>query len=448
MDPSQVYYCWATVGTPSKNWSLYHFFSDWVTQCKSKGSIPQWNILARETFHEANRACLASSSSQLSALGEDWTWHQKEVPGKQRGQKLKQVATTHEKDTSLVGVHEYGGTRDSSKPGLKLTPSSSDPMRKHSLKPASGILKQVLTLTSNPKICTNKEGNRVLWQNIPLRTQMEPTSNTQITGQNNGPHLRDEMYKNTHEYNPLQALGEDCSLRTLRTQVEEKAHNSPWCEISLVKNSLHAIHRQFSTAETNNENDQNGKTLAHVPNSDSHRRSSMGGKSHKCDDCGKAFVYQSFLRRHREIHTGEKPHECKNCGKAFRYFLHLSKHLQNHIMNFECQECGKAFSKSSKLNEHIRVHTGEKPYKCEECGKNFIKSAKLSEHKRIHTGEKPYKCGECGKGYVLSSRLKNHLKAHSGGRPCGWKKCEENLLKHLLCYTRDHILERNPHLNW
>uniref|UniRef100_A0A8C3WXV2 C2H2-type domain-containing protein n=1 Tax=Catagonus wagneri TaxID=51154 RepID=A0A8C3WXV2_9CETA len=376
-------------------------YVDWVTRCKSKDSIPQWDNLAKETFHEASRAHLARSSFQLSTLGKGRTWHQTEVPGKQRRQQLKQAATAHEKAASLVRVHEYGGMRDSSKPGPKLMPSRGDPVRKHSPKPASGILKQVLTLTGNAKLNTNKEGDRVLWPNVPLRTQLEPKSNTRITGQNSGPHLPDEMYENIRECHPCgKALAEGFSLRTLGTQVEEKTRDSPSCENSLLRNSVCAVHTQPCTEETNNENDQNGKMSAHVSNSGSHRRSSMGGKSHKCGDCGKAFVYQSFLRRHMEVHTGEKPHECKNCGKAFRYFLHLSKHLQNHIMNFE-------------------IHTGEKPYKCEECGKNFIKSAKLSEHKRIHTGEKPYKCGECGKGYVHSSRLKNHLKTHSGERPCG-----------------------------
>ncbi|DAA19759.1 TPA: zinc finger protein 558-like [Bos taurus] len=227
-----------------------------------------------------------------------------------------------------------------------------------------------------------------------------------------------EMYMGMSicEYSPRgEALEGDISLRTGGTPMKEKPRHSHQCENTFLNNSLPAGQTQPYEAETNNENNQSGKTFVPVPSSDSHRRTSMGGKSYKCRECGKAFVYQSFLKKHMEIHTGEKPYTCENCGKTFRYILHLNKHLRNHnLKTFECPECGKSFNKSSKLKEHIRIHTGEKPYRCQECGKTFSKSSKLKEHTRIHTGEKPYKCKECGKSYTNSSSLKSHLK-----RVCG-----------------------------
>ncbi|XP_032341548.1 zinc finger protein 114 [Camelus ferus] len=396
---------------------------DWATRQKTKDSILQQDSLAKKTFHEVNRACLASSSSQISELGGDWKYHPVEEPREQRGQKLKQVAASHGKGESPGGVCE---TRDSSESGPKLIPSQEESTRKRTPTHDSNILKQILVL--NQKIYENNEYDGVLWQNIPLvpraRTQTELGSNRRIDNQNGVLRLRNEMHTgvSVHEFIPRgkKALGEDTSLGTHMTHRKEKSHDSHQDENSFQNNSLWAVQVQPCMAETNNENSQRGKPFARVPSSDSHRRTSMGGKSYKCGDCGKAFVYQASLKRHMEIHTGEKPYECKDCGKAFRYFLHLNKHLRNHIMKtFECKECGKTFNKSSNLNEHTRIHTGEKPYVCEECGKAFIKSTRLNEHIRIHTGEKPYKCVECGEGYISSSRLKNHLKTHSGERPCG-----------------------------
>ncbi|EQB77891.1 hypothetical protein CB1_000516007 [Camelus ferus] len=70
---------------------------DWATRQKTKDSILQQDSLAKKTFHEVNRACLASSSSQISELGGDWKYHPVEEPREQRGQKLKQVAASHGK---------------------------------------------------------------------------------------------------------------------------------------------------------------------------------------------------------------------------------------------------------------------------------------------------------------------------------------------------------------
>eukprot|EP00069_Balaena_mysticetus_P009784 bmy_06439T0 len=81
---------------------------------------------------------------------------------KQRGQKLKQVAAAHEKDASPVAICEYRETRDSSKPGPKLVPSQRDSMRKHIPRCDSEILKQILLLTSNPKICRDNEDDKSL----------------------------------------------------------------------------------------------------------------------------------------------------------------------------------------------------------------------------------------------------------------------------------------------
>ncbi|XP_070626329.1 zinc finger protein 114 [Bos indicus] len=395
---------------------------DWATRHQTKDSTPRQNSLAKRTFQGVNRACLASSGSRLSDFREDWMSHRIEEPGKQRGRTLKQVAAAHEKDASPVGFWKYPETRDISNPGQKIVPSQGDSMRKHNPRRNSDILKQILLLHSNQKISTNNEDDRVKWQEMPwiprARTQTELKSKARMDHQNDLLHLQAEMYMGMSicEYSPRgEALEGDISLRTGGTPMKEKPRHSHQCENTFLNNSLPAGQTQPYEAETNNENNQSGKTFVPVPSSDSHRRTSMGGKSYKCRECGKAFVYQSFLKKHMEIHTGEKPYTCENCGKTFRYILHLNKHLRNHnLKTFECPECGKSFNKSSKLKEHIRIHTGEKPYRCQECGKTFSKSSKLKEHTRIHTGEKPYKCKECGKSYTNSSSLKSHLK-----RVCG-----------------------------
>ena len=369
-----------------------------------------------------NRAHLASSGSRLSDLREDWMSHRIEVPDKQRGRTLKQVAAAHEKDASPVGFWEYPQMRDISNPGQKIVPSQGDSTRKHNPRCNSDILKEILLLHSNQQIFTNNEDDRVNWQEMPwishVRTQTELKSKARMDHQNDLLHLQAEMYMGVsiHKYCPRgKALGGDISLRTREMPLKEKPRHSHQCENTFLNNSLPAGQTQPYEAETNNENNQSGKTSVPVQSSDSHRRTSMGVKSYKCRDCRKAFVYQSSLKKHMEIHTGEKPYACANCGKTFRYILHLNKHMRNHnLKTFECPECGKSFNKSSKLKEHTRIHTGEKPYKCQECGKTFNKSTKLKEHTRIHTGEKPYKCKECGKGYTNSSSLKTHLK-----RVCG-----------------------------
>ncbi|XP_072822850.1 zinc finger protein 114 isoform X2 [Vicugna pacos] len=82
---------------------------DWATRQKTKDSILQQDSLAKKTFHEVNRACLASSSSQISEL--DWKYHPAEEPREQRGQKLKQVAASHRQAET-----DYDGERVSTRP--------------------------------------------------------------------------------------------------------------------------------------------------------------------------------------------------------------------------------------------------------------------------------------------------------------------------------------------
>ena len=129
--------------------------------------------------------------------------------------------------------------------------------------------------------------------------------------QNDLLHLQDEMYigMSIHKYCPCgKALAGDISLRTGGMLLKEKPLYSHHCENTFLNNSLPAGQTQPYEAETNNENNQSGKTFVPVPSSDSHRRTSMGGKSYKCRDCRKAFMYQSSLKKHTEIHTGEKPY--------------------------------------------------------------------------------------------------------------------------------------------
>ncbi|XP_069405423.1 zinc finger protein 114 [Ovis canadensis] len=394
-------------------------YVDWVTRHQTKESTPQQNSLAKRTFQGVNRAHLASSGSRLSDFREDWM------------RTLKHVAATHEKDASPAGFWEYPETRDISNPGQKIVPSQGDSTGKHNPRPNSDILKQILLLPSNQKIYTNNEDDRVKWQEVPwiprARTQTELKSKAQMDHQNDLLRLQAEMYMGVsiREYSPCgKALEGDISLRTRGMPMKEKPRHSHQCENTFLNNSLPARQTQPYEAETNNENNQSGKTFVPVPSSDSHRRTSMGGKNYKCRDCGKGFMYQSSLKKHMKIHMGEKPYACENCGKTFRYILHLNKHLRNHhLKTFECPECGKRFNRSSKLKEHIRIHTGEKLYKCQECGKTFTRSSNFKGHIRIHTGEKPYKCQECGKTFHRSSNFKGHIRIHTGEKPYKCQKC-------------------------
>ncbi|KAL2763011.1 zinc finger protein 114 isoform 1, partial [Daubentonia madagascariensis] len=377
-------------------------FVDWVTQRNTKDTTPPRDILAKRTFHEANRVCLTSNNLRPSTLGEAWKCHKIEESRKQRKQNLQQVAVAHEKDKSPVKTCECHEMRDNSKPVSKFVPSQGDSMKKYIPKCDSNIWKYNPVLNNSRKIHKDSDYVTVLWQNIQFvspcgRTQPKLKSNTWVVSQNNVHHVHNKIDKRAkiHEQNPFgKAFNEDLSFRACRTHTGEKMCDSNQCENTFRNNPIRAVQMQFYTAETNNENHQSGKTSAHILNSNSCRRINTGEKNHKCQECGKAFIYQSFLMRHMKIHTGEKPYECKKCGKAFRYSLHLHKHLGKHIMekSYECKECGKAFSKSSKLTLHIRTHTGEKPYKCEKCGKAFTKSSGLKRHLRIHSGEKSYEC--------------------------------------------------------
>ncbi|XP_019608209.2 zinc finger protein 114 isoform X2 [Rhinolophus sinicus] len=380
-------------------------------QHNTEKPVPQQDVPAEKTFHAASRVCLISNSSQPSTL-EDLECHKTEEPHKQRRQKVKQVAVVREKKSlgRVCGCHKK---RENPKPNSKLVPAQGiypkelktgvptdigtlDSTRKYVPK---NILKQNRIVMSNQKICKNSKYGRGLWQNIPLvpsmRTPTELKSKVWLDNQNHGLHKYDQIYMevNVHECGPFgKVFTEDCVLRARRTRVKEKMSESNEYENTFRNKRGCAVRVQSCMAETDNENNQHGKTFAHVSNSDSHKSTRIGEKTYKCQDCRKSFIYHSFLMRHMKIHTGEKPYECKKCGKAFRYSLHLNKHLIK--------------------------HTVEKSHKCKECGKAFHKPSKLTEHTRVHTGEKPYKCQECGRAYVNNSGLKNHLKNHSCKRPC------------------------------
>nr|XP_044616051.1 zinc finger protein 114 isoform X1 [Equus asinus] len=364
---------------------------DWVTQHKTRDSIPQRDTLAKKTFHEVNRVCLMSNNSRTPTLGEDWKCHKTEEPPQQRGQKLKQVAVARERDGSPAGACEYCDMRDNSKPSSKLVPSQGDSTRRYIPQCGSSILKQNSVLTSNQKIYKNDEYDRVWRQSIPfIPCVRTPKSNTWIGNQSNVLHMHHKTYVGVdiREWDPFRRVfSQEFSLWAHRSHIKEKTYESDQCESTFQNDSICAAQMRSYMAQANNENNRRGTTFAPIPSSDQHRRSGTREKSYRCHNCRKAFVYQSFLRRHMEIHTGEKPYECKKCGKAFRYSLHLNKHVRKHIVkqSFECKECGKAFSKSSNLTEHIRIHTGEKPYKCEECGRAFAHSSGFKIHLKTHS---------------------------------------------------------------
>nr|KAF6408526.1 zinc finger protein 114 [Molossus molossus] len=360
-----------------------------VIEQKTKDSVPLQDILAKKPFREANRMCLTSNNSTSGGDSED---HKTEEPHKQRGQKEKRVAIAREKAEPLVQVCAYPETRENPEPSSKRVPSRGDSTRKYI---PQSILKQNCILTSNRKSSENRKDDRGWRHRNPsaanVRTPTELTSSPWVDHQNRVLLTHNKMYMggNVHEWNPLGKVSpKDRVLRAHETHFQEKIYVSREYENILQRNSIHGVQMQSHTAETGNENNQRGKTFAHVPNSESQGSSTrIREKSYKCQDCGKSYAYHSFLVKHMSIHTGEKPYKCKKCGQAFRYSLHLNKHLLKHIV--------------------------EKSHKCKECGRAFHKAWNLTIHTRIHTGERPYKCKECGRGYTNNSALKSHLKKHN-----------------------------------
>ncbi|KAM8790565.1 zinc finger protein 114 [Rhynchonycteris naso] len=355
-----------------------------VIQHKTKGTIPQRDSHAEKTFHEGNKVCLMSNNPTLRG---DLECHQTEEPHKQRGPKMKLIATAQEKDTSLVQVWAYSEMRKNPKPSSKHVPSQGNATGKC-------ILKQNSVLMMSHKISESSKDDRGLSQSIPsvpsMRMPTQPKSNTQADNHNHVFPVRDKMYLgvNIREWDlSRNVFTKDNVLRAHETHVKEKMYESNENKNISRSNSTGGVQMQSYAAETNNENNQSGKTFAHIPNPASPRSARAGEKNYKCQYCRKSYASHLVLMKHLEIHTGEKLYKCKECGKAFRYSLHLSK--------------------------HVLRHTVEKPHKCKECGKTFRKSSNLTIHTRTHTGEKPYMCKECGRSYTSNSALRSHLKKHN-----------------------------------
>ncbi|XP_004767503.1 zinc finger protein 114 isoform X1 [Mustela putorius furo] len=332
---------------------------DLLKQHQTKNSTPQPDILAKKTPVEAKRVCTVSHASQQSLLGEDRKCHKTDKPLTQREQKLKRVATVHEKDESPVRIHDSHDMRDDSLP-RSWRDSTGNRIQKH----GSNILKQNPALTSHQKIYRNNKNDTIL-QHVETTPsvghQMEPESKIWTDRQNNVLQTHNNICRGVdfHEWDPFgKTFEEDISLRLCKTPMKEKTYESNPCEITFQNSSTHDVQRQPDMAEANHEKNQGVKTSVHIANSDSHRKTKTREGRYICQDCRKSYVYLSFLRKHMEIHTGEKPYECKTCGKAFRYTLHLDKHLAKHIRKkpYKCEECGKDFTNSHRFKSHLKTH--------------------------------------------------------------------------------------------